>query len=194
MAQRRKGAKHFFVTACLGLKTSSFADVTLRPGIVGCSACLALLAYSQPVVLRERTRRCAWGWRMRRVTWIPDLRRTPPPSASTACSTGGSVEFDARSLPVPSLASWEAVTPTRYLFTLGEEGRSFSDGSRLSSEDVEATYASILDPGNASPHRALLSIIRDNPNRRTGPGGVSDFRAGSAVSGIPAVSASCRRT
>lgn len=79
------------------------------------------------------------------------------------------VEFDARSLPVPSLASWEAVTPTCFLFTLGEEGRSFSDGSRLSSEDVEATYASILDPGNASPHRALLSIIEtirtDGPDR-----------------------------
>ncbi len=61
------------------------------------------------------------------------------------------VEFDARSLPVPSLASWEAVTPTRFLFTLGEEGRSFSDGSRLSSEDVEATYASILDLGECLP-------------------------------------------
>jgi len=71
------------------------------------------------------------------------------------------VEFDDESLPVPSLAAWEQLSPTRYVFLLGNEGRTFSDGSRLTSEDVEATYASILDPVNASPHRALLSIIRD---------------------------------
>lgn len=71
------------------------------------------------------------------------------------------VEFDAKSLPVPSLARWEQISPTRYLFTLGEDGRTFSDGSRLTSEDVEATYASILDPATASPHRALLSMIQE---------------------------------
>jgi peptide/nickel transport system substrate-binding protein len=71
------------------------------------------------------------------------------------------VEFDQVSLPAPSLAHWEQLTPTRYLFTLGEAGRIFSDGSRLDSEDVAATYTSILDPANASPHRALLSMIRD---------------------------------
>lgn len=71
------------------------------------------------------------------------------------------VEFNEESLPVPSLARWEQLSSTRYLFTLGEEGRIFSDGSRLDAEDVVATYASILDPANASPHRALLSIIRD---------------------------------
>lgn len=71
------------------------------------------------------------------------------------------VEFDAASLPVPSLARWEQRSPTRYLFTLGEDGRDFSDGSRLDSGDVAATYESILDPANASPHRALLSIVQD---------------------------------
>ncbi|MCG6862882.1 MAG: ABC transporter substrate-binding protein [Chromatiaceae bacterium] len=71
------------------------------------------------------------------------------------------VELDARSLPVPSLAKWEQRSPTRYLFTLGDDGRAFSDGSRLDSEDVAATYRSILNPANASPHRALLSIIQD---------------------------------
>ena len=79
------------------------------------------------------------------------------------------VEFDAQSLPVPSLAQWERISPTRYLFTLGEEGRTFSNGGRLTSADVEATYRSILDPANASPHRALLSMIReisaDGPDR-----------------------------
>lgn len=71
------------------------------------------------------------------------------------------VEFDAASRPVPGLATWEQLTPVRYLFTLGEAGRTFSDGSRLDTEDVEATYASILDPAEASPHRALLSVIRE---------------------------------
>jgi len=71
------------------------------------------------------------------------------------------VEFDTTSRPVPALATWEQLTPTRYLFTLGEQGRVFSDGSRLDAEDVKATYASILDPAGTSPHRALLSIIRD---------------------------------
>jgi len=71
------------------------------------------------------------------------------------------VEFDAASRPVPALAVWERPTPTRYLFTLGKDGRVFSDGSRLEAEDVKATYASILDPASTSPHRALLSIIRD---------------------------------
>jgi peptide/nickel transport system substrate-binding protein len=71
------------------------------------------------------------------------------------------VEFDEQGLPVPSLASWERLSPTRYRFTLGAEGRTFSDGSRLTSVDVEATYSSILDPDSASPHRALLSVIDD---------------------------------
>jgi peptide/nickel transport system substrate-binding protein len=79
------------------------------------------------------------------------------------------VAFDDRSLPVPALATWERLSPTRYRFTLGSEGRVFSDGSRLTSADVEATYASILDPELASPHRSLLSIIReirtDGPDR-----------------------------
>ena len=74
---------------------------------------------------------------------------------------GRLVEFDAASLPVPSLARWEQLSPTRYLFVLGENSRLFSDGSRLDSKDVAATYASILDPANASPHRTLLSIIAD---------------------------------
>ena len=82
-------------------------------------------------------------------------------------------EFDARSLPIPSLATWERLAPTHYRFTLGGWGRSFSDGSRLTSEDVLATYESILDPATASPHRSLLEIIREI--RTDGPDRV-DFR------------------
>jgi len=69
------------------------------------------------------------------------------------------VEFDAHGLPVPGIATWKQLTPTRYRFRLGEEGRRFSDGSRLTSADVAATYGYILDPDNASPHRAQLSLI-----------------------------------
>ena len=69
------------------------------------------------------------------------------------------VEFDAGSRPVPGLAKWKRLSPTWYRFHLGEAGRTFSDGSRLTSADVQATYASILDPATASPHRALLSLI-----------------------------------
>jgi peptide/nickel transport system substrate-binding protein len=70
------------------------------------------------------------------------------------------VEFDEQSLPVPSLARWEVLSPTRYRFTLGQEGRDFSDGTRLTAADVEATYRSILDPATASPRRTLLKIIK----------------------------------
>ena len=69
------------------------------------------------------------------------------------------VEFDGESLPTPSLASWEQLDRTHYRFTLDEQGRTFSDGTRLTAEDVAATYASILDPATNSPHRALLEII-----------------------------------
>ncbi len=69
------------------------------------------------------------------------------------------VEFDAAALPVPSLATWEVLDPLHYRFTLGSEGRDFADGTRLVAADVAATFASILDPATASPHRALLGII-----------------------------------
>lgn len=71
------------------------------------------------------------------------------------------VEFDAASRPVPGIATWARLGPTRWRFTLGEQGRVFSDGSRLTAADVVATYASLLDPATASPHRAVLSVITD---------------------------------
>lgn len=70
------------------------------------------------------------------------------------------VELDERSLPVPGLATWEQVSPTQYRFRLGQEGRVFSDGSRLTALDVAATYESILDPATGSPHRATLALIQ----------------------------------
>lgn len=41
------------------------------------------------------------------------------------------VEFDYKGLPVPSLASWEPLSPAHYRFTLGQDGRTYSDSSRL---------------------------------------------------------------
>jgi peptide/nickel transport system substrate-binding protein len=69
------------------------------------------------------------------------------------------MEFDAASRPAPGIATWERLGPTHYRFRLGGRGRDFSGGSRLTAADVAATYASMLEPATASPHRALLSII-----------------------------------
>lgn len=69
------------------------------------------------------------------------------------------VDFDARLMPAPALADWQQLSPTHYRFQLGEQGRQFHDGSRLTAGDVKATYDFILDPANASPHRASLTLI-----------------------------------
>ncbi len=71
------------------------------------------------------------------------------------------VEFDERQLPVPGIASWEMINPTHYRFILhkADIGRIFSDGSRLTAQDVKATYDAVLNLDNASPHRATLSMI-----------------------------------
>ena len=69
------------------------------------------------------------------------------------------VELDDASRPVPGIARWQRLSPTRYRFVLGERGRRFSDGRRLAAGDVAATYRSVLDPASASPHRAPLALI-----------------------------------
>ena len=69
------------------------------------------------------------------------------------------VEFDAALLPVPGLATWQVLTPTRYRFTLSEPRPRFHDGTPLTAADVVATYRFILDPANASPHRGSLAML-----------------------------------
>ncbi|AHF04431.1 peptide ABC transporter substrate-binding protein [Marichromatium purpuratum 984] len=69
------------------------------------------------------------------------------------------VRLDAAARPVPGLARWERLGATRYRFRLGEQGRLFSDGSRLTAHDVVATLESIRAPGSRSPHRAALAGI-----------------------------------
>ncbi len=69
------------------------------------------------------------------------------------------VDFDDQFQPAPSLASWEAVSPRLYRFTLGDGMRRFHNDAPLTAEDVKATYDSVLDPATGSPHRAGLDMI-----------------------------------
>ncbi len=69
------------------------------------------------------------------------------------------VDFDDGFKAIPSLATWQRLTPIHYRFSLGSEGRIFHDGSPLGASDVKATYDSLLAPKTASPHRASLEHI-----------------------------------
>ena len=71
------------------------------------------------------------------------------------------VDFDAHQQPVPALARWERLGPRRYRFRLIEPRPRYDDGHRLDAEDVRATYASVLDPATASPHRGTLALVRE---------------------------------
>jgi len=60
---------------------------------------------------------------------------------------------------VPELAeSWSRPDPLTYRFTL-RRGVRFHDGRELTAEDVRYTFASLLDPATASPHRPLYQMI-----------------------------------
>ena len=69
------------------------------------------------------------------------------------------VDFDESFQAVPDLASWEQLSLTHYRFTLGESGREFHNGSHLTASDVKATYESVLNRVNASPHRGSIEMI-----------------------------------
>ncbi len=69
------------------------------------------------------------------------------------------VDFNDAFEPVPSLADWEQLSPTRYRFHLNTNDHSFHDGTVLTADDVKATYDFILHADNASPHRATLAVI-----------------------------------
>jgi len=70
------------------------------------------------------------------------------------------VNFDAHFKAVPGCASWEKLKPLWYRFHLRDDCKPFHNGMPLRSDDVIATYASILDPAAASPFRQRLSIIK----------------------------------
>ena len=71
------------------------------------------------------------------------------------------VEFNDQQLPIPGLATWELISPTHYRFRLkpDAESRTFPDGSRLTANDIQATYLSVLEKETGSPHRATLAMI-----------------------------------
>ncbi|BBN59711.1 ABC transporter substrate-binding protein [Hydrogenovibrio marinus] len=68
------------------------------------------------------------------------------------------IDFNESFEPIPDLATWEMVSPTQYRFTLKVRPR-FHHGKQLSSEDVVATFDSILDPKQGSPLRGSLKHI-----------------------------------
>lgn len=70
-------------------------------------------------------------------------------------------DVDDGGMPVPALAEWQRLSSTHYRFVLRQADREFHDGSRLTARDVKATYDYVLDPANASPHRAMLAPIRN---------------------------------
>ena len=60
---------------------------------------------------------------------------------------------------VPSLASsWEATSPTTYVYTL-QEGIKFSDGSDVTPEDVKFSIDLQSDPAVASKESYLFEIV-----------------------------------
>jgi len=59
------------------------------------------------------------------------------------------VDFDAHSQPVPSLASWQQISPLVYRFRLLQQGRIFHNGEPLTAQDVAATYLSFKQLKNS---------------------------------------------
>lgn len=70
------------------------------------------------------------------------------------------VDFNDKFQAIPDLANWKQISLTHYRFTLRDEGREFHDGTRLTAGDVKATYQSVLDASNASPHRGSIEMIK----------------------------------
>ena len=79
------------------------------------------------------------------------------------------VDFDEHFQVQPLLATWEKLDQKHYRFTLNDQFRTFHDGQRLTSQDVRASYASVLDSTAASPHRTSLQMIEriDTPDSDT---------------------------
>lgn len=73
--------------------------------------------------------------------------------------TPGLTRIDDTGMAVPDLAErFHAEDETTWVFTL-REGLVFSDGTPLTSEDVVATWRSVLDPALGSPHRGGYGYV-----------------------------------
>ncbi len=71
------------------------------------------------------------------------------------------VDFAEDATPIPSIATWEQLSPTQYRFTLREPRPTFPYGAPITATDIKATYLSVLDSKTFSPHRSLLKNISD---------------------------------
>ncbi|MEW8507062.1 MAG: ABC transporter substrate-binding protein [Candidatus Thiodiazotropha sp.] len=71
------------------------------------------------------------------------------------------VALDERSMPVPGIADWQALSPGRYRVRLNQKAERFSHGPRLDADDVIATYEYVLDRANASPRRSGIVMIKE---------------------------------
>ncbi|MGB0911307.1 MAG: ABC transporter substrate-binding protein, partial [Nitrospirales bacterium] len=71
------------------------------------------------------------------------------------------IDFDKAAQPIPSLATWEQISPIHYRFSLRNPRQSFHHGPPLTAADVKATYEFILNPENLSPHHSSLAIISE---------------------------------
>jgi len=68
------------------------------------------------------------------------------------------VEFDASAKPVAGIATWQMETPQRYVFSLKQNLAPFHHGKALTTDDVKATYDSLLSLKGA-PHAAEFENI-----------------------------------
>lgn len=68
------------------------------------------------------------------------------------------IDFDNQFSPIPDLANWQQLDELTYRFVL-QQSSYFPDGSKLTADDVIATYQSILDPNFGSAHRGSLKGI-----------------------------------
>ncbi len=69
------------------------------------------------------------------------------------------VHFNNAGQPIPWLTSWKKISNRHYRFTIVGEP-TFADGEPITSQDIQATYASVLDVSVASPHRGSLAHIQ----------------------------------
>lgn len=69
------------------------------------------------------------------------------------------IDFDEQLQAASDLASWEQLALDHYRFTLNTDRRDFHNNMRLTAYDVKATYESVLNPENISPHRASIEMI-----------------------------------
>jgi len=70
------------------------------------------------------------------------------------------VGFDDHFNTIPGCADWKVLEATRYRFYLLDSCGPFHNGTALKSDDVIATYSSILDRASVSPFKQRLDIIR----------------------------------